>query len=170
MRVRESLGARVPRAEGATGFSLIELLIVVVIILVIVAIAIPNLMRARISANEAATIANLRNVTTGNVVYSTTYNIGYAAQLVYLGGTSGAATTTNSQLLDPILTSGSRSGYTYTYVAGPVNAVGIIDSYIVNADPTTPGSTGTRYFFMDESGVIRTNIGGQATVTSSPIQ
>ena len=170
MRVPAQQCLRVYRARRLRcGFSLIELLIVVAIILVIAAIAIPNFLRARITANEAAAIGNLRNITTANVVYSTTYNIGYAALLADLGGT-GALGPNSSQLLDVILTSGAKNGYMYTYVAGPVNAVGIIDSYVINADPISPGTTGQRYFFMDASGLIRTSSTAQATVTSAPIQ
>jgi len=158
------------RKRKAAGFSLIELLIVVAIILTIAAIALPNFMRARITANEAAAVANLRNITTANVVYSTTYNLGYAAQFVYLGGPAGAPTSTNSQLLDVILTSGAKNGYSFAYVSGPVNAVGMIDSYTVTVSPLVPGNTGQRYFFMDESGVIRHNSTTPATVADSPIQ
>jgi len=159
-----------PNLPGTQGFSLIELLIVVAIILTIAAIALPNLMRARMTANETAAVANLRNVTTANVVYSTTYNIGYAAQFVYLGGPAGAPTSTNAQLLDVILTSGSKSGYTYTYVPGPVGVGGRIDSYSVNADPTNPGSSGQRYFFVSESGLIRFNNSTPATIADATIR
>ncbi len=167
---REDRARGLPCINGTGGFSLIELLIVIAIILVIAAIAIPNLLRARISANEASAISSLRNITTGNVVYSTTYNIGYAAQLSYLGGAGAIPTATNSLLLDPNLTAGSKSGYTYIYAAGPVNAVGIIDSYVLQANPIVPNTTGVRYFFVDESGVIRTSSTAPATVTSSPLQ
>ncbi len=63
----------------ARGFSLIELLIVVAVILVIAAIAIPNFIRSKMRANEASAVANIRNITTGEVIYSTTYNIGYSS-------------------------------------------------------------------------------------------
>src|SRR4051795_2270452 len=69
------------------GFSLIELLIVVAIILIIAAIAIPNLLRSRMAANEASAVASLRTVTTGEVTYQTAYpTVGYAPALVNLGG------------------------------------------------------------------------------------
>ena len=154
--------------RNSSGFSLIELLIVVAIILIIAAIALPNFLRSRITANETATVANLRNITTANVVYSTTYNIGYAAQLSYLGGT-GALGPTSSQLIDDVLAAGTKSGYALTYTPGPLNAVGMIDSYVINANPVAPGGTGTRYFFMDESGTIRFNVNTPATVADSPI-
>ena len=65
------------RVDDSRGFSLIELLIVIAIILIIAAIAIPNLIQARISANEAAAASSIRTITTAAVVYSTTYQNGY---------------------------------------------------------------------------------------------
>jgi prepilin-type N-terminal cleavage/methylation domain-containing protein len=157
-------------AQGkARGFSLIELLIVVAIILIIAAIAIPNFMRARIQANEAAAISNLRTVSTANVIYTTQWAVGYAAQFSYLGG-SGTPTATGAVLIDVILAGGAKNGYTYTYTAGPISPSGTIDSYTITADPLNPGATGQRYFFMNESGVIRTSLTAQATVTDPPIQ
>ena len=74
------------------GFSLIELLIVVAIILIIAAIAIPNLLRARMAANESSAVASVRTITTGEITYQSTYpTVGYAAALVNLGGPLGAA-------------------------------------------------------------------------------
>jgi len=73
------------------GFSLIELLIVVAIILIIAAIAIPNLLRARMAANESSAVASVRTVTTGEITYQSTYpTVGYAPALVNLGGPLGA--------------------------------------------------------------------------------
>jgi type II secretory pathway pseudopilin PulG len=149
---------------------LIELLIVVAIILVIAAIAIPNFMRSRIAANESASVQNMRNITTANVVYSSTYGIGYASGLAVLGPPpgSGNPTINNSSLIDDILATGAKSGYTYTYVPGsPVN--GVIDSFQLNAAPITPGVTGNRYFYTDDSGVIRQNTSAAATISDTPI-
>ena len=72
------------------GFSLIELLIVVAIILIIAAIAIPNLLRARMAANESSAVASIRTITTGEVTYQTAYpTVGYAPALANLGGALG---------------------------------------------------------------------------------
>src|SRR5437868_5543804 len=73
------------------GFSLIELLIVVAVILVIAAIAIPNLLRSRMVANEASAVASVRSINTSQVVYQSSYNIGYAANLISLGDGGVAA-------------------------------------------------------------------------------
>lgn len=161
---------RVHHLERSRGFSLIELLIVVAIILVIAAIAIPNFMRSRIAANESASVQNMRNVVTANVVYSTTYGIGYASTLATLGPPpgSGLPTISNASLIDEILAAGTKSGYTYTYTPGsPVN--GMIDSFQLTGTPVSPGVTGMRYFYTDDSGVIRQNTSALATVSDTPI-
>src|SRR5271155_2074126 len=100
-------------SRQSRGFSLIELLIVVAIILVIAAIAIPNFMRSRMAANESASVQNMRNIVTANVVYSTTYGIGYAVNLAALGPPpgSGQPLPTGAGLIDDILALGTKSGY-----------------------------------------------------------
>ncbi len=159
----------------ARGFSLIELLIVVAIILIIAAIAIPNLLRSRIAANQASAVQSLRQLTTANITYASTYNTGFAAQLSYLGPAGGGSpSTTQAGLLDSVL-SGSggntsvKSGYNFGYTPGGTDASGRINSYQFIATPTTVGTTATNYYFCDESGVIRLNSTAQATASDSPI-
>ena len=159
------------RGRGPRGFSLIELLIVVAIILVIVAIAIPNFMRSRMAANESATVQNMRAITTANVVYSTTYGIGYSSDLSALGPPpgGGAVSQTNAGLIDDVLATGVKSGYAFSYSPAPAAINGLIPAYQLTADPLTPGYTGTRHFFTDDSGVIRQNLSNTATVNDVPI-
>src|SRR6195256_2057263 len=98
------------------GFSLIELLIVVAIILVIAAIAIPNLLRARLSANEASAASSVRAITHSEVSYSIAYpSVGYAASLTELGSPAGACTPSSSTacMIDSNLTLGQKSGYNF---------------------------------------------------------
>src|ERR1700724_2962340 len=98
------------------GFSLIELLIVVAIILIIAAIAIPNLLRSRIAANEAPAVGSVCTITTAQVTYSSTWGTGYA-NLAALGGAAGCTpVAANACLLDPVLTLGTKSGYTVASV------------------------------------------------------
>lgn len=145
------------------GFSLIELLIVVAIIVVIAAIAIPNLLRSRMAANEASAVASVRSINTSQVVYQNSYDIGFAKKLSDLGDGGAAAncapatqpTSSSSCLLDSTLASGIKSGYNFTYTPVPTGA--FITSYKVNADPITSGGSGQRHFFSDESLVIRVN-------------
>jgi type IV pilus assembly protein PilA len=146
------------------GFSLIELLIVVAIILIIAAIAIPNLLRSRMAANEASAVGSLRTINTAEVTYSTTYPaIGFAA-LASLGGAAPCtvAASTAACLLDDVLGSGIKSGYTFVTAAGATTPA---VSYTSNASPVVAGQSGQRYFFSDQSGVIRYN--GTAAASAS---
>ncbi len=152
------------------GFSLIELLIVVAIILIIAAIAIPNLLRSRMAANEASAVGSLRTINTSCVAYSTTYGVGFPALLSNLGSPGGGtASSTAADLIDAVLASGAKSGYTFTYTAGNA-ANNVIPTYSLNASPITPGQTGTRYFYTDESGVIRYNLSQIASASDQPLQ
>jgi len=151
------------------GFSLIELLIVVAIILIIAAIAIPNLLRSRIAANEASAVGSIRSINTSQVTYSSTYpDAGFAPALVNLGPISGTTPTSAAAgLLDGVLGCTTqpctKSGYKFNVGGGQT-------TYTVNADPATPGQTGQRYFYSDASGVIRYNNAAAATGTDSPLQ
>jgi len=128
-------------------------------------------MRSRMAANESATVQNMRAITTANVVYSTTYGIGYSSDLPSLGPPpgGGAVSQTNAGLIDDVLASGVKSGYAFSYSAAPAAVNGLIPAYQLTADPLTPGYTGTRHFFTDDSGVIRQNLSNTATVNDVPI-
>src|ERR1700689_226948 len=146
------------------GFSLIELLIVVAIILIIAAIAIPNLLRSKMAANEASAVGSLRTLNTAAITYSTTYG-GYPAALSNMGPAT-SATSATADLIDSVLSSGSKSGYSFTYAPGASDANGNVLAYSVTADPVNRGTTGQRGFYTDQSGVIRANPTGTATAAS----
>ncbi len=160
----------------AKGFSLIELMIVVAIILIIAAIAIPNLLRSRMAANESSAISSLRTVTTAQIAYSATYpDVGYASSLTVLGPptgsacqAAGSASSTNACLIDNVLQQGTKSGYSFA-ISGTTGSP-VIVSYSVNANPIQPGTSGQRYFYTDASGVIRYNQSTTASSTDRPIQ
>jgi prepilin-type N-terminal cleavage/methylation domain-containing protein len=157
------------------GFSLIELLIVVAIILIIAAIAIPNLLRARIAANESSAVASVRTINTAEVTYQTAYpTVGYAADLTTLG--PGANTCPASGpvqakacLIDNTLSSGTKSGYNYAAL-GSVGATGTLRvTYTVGSAPLTFNQTGVRQFCSIEDGVVRfnANTAGSTTATTA---
>jgi type IV pilus assembly protein PilA len=150
------------------GFSLIELLIVVAIILIIAAIAIPNLLRSKMAANEASAVGSLRTLNTSCVEYSTTYGIGFPARLSNLGP-AAVATSASADLIDQVLASGIKSGYSFVYSGGGPDAAGNIDNYVITATPVVQGTTGQRGFYTDQSGVIRADSTGTATISSTPI-
>jgi prepilin-type N-terminal cleavage/methylation domain-containing protein len=163
------------------GFSLIELLIVVAIILIIAAIAIPNLMKARIAANHAAAVQNLRTIVTSSTNYQLSFG-GYAPSLLALGGPTSAAcvagtapTVNQACLIDPVLANAipggtPKSGYFFTYkVIGAANANGSVPTYTVNADPALMNTTGDLHYFVDQSGVVRSDALAVAAGTSNPI-
>lgn len=150
------------------GFSLIELLLVVAIILIIAAIAIPSLLRSKIAANEASAVGTLRTLNTEFVTYAAVYSIGFPASLANLGPSTSPSSTA-ADLVDVVLVSGSKAGYTFTYTPGAASSTGVINSYTVTATPITIGSSGQRGFFTDQSMVIRWNSSGTATASDSPI-
>ena len=143
-----------------SGFSLIELLIVVAIILIIAAIAIPSLVRARIAANESSAAASIRTIGTGQVAYETSFpTIGFAAALVNLGPGVGNTTcpaagpvAAGACIIDATLASGNKSGFLiFTAGAGGPPATTMVS----NAYPVTFNSTGVKQFCAIEDNVIR---------------
>src|SRR5215475_8409211 len=150
------------------GFSLIELLIVVAIILIIAAIAIPNLIKSKMAANEAAAVGALRTFTTAEIAYSTACpNIGFTAALNDLG-TAATCPGGNNQI-DPQLQTGSKSGYSFALTASPSGTSTANVLFTAVADPLGP-SSGTRHFFVDQTGVIRYTQSGTATNASNALQ
>jgi prepilin-type N-terminal cleavage/methylation domain-containing protein len=153
------------------GFSLIELLIVVAIILIIAAIAVPNLLRSRMAANEASAVGSIRTINTAQVMYSTTYpGTGYTA-LAALGGASPCtASPTTACIVDPAISSGTNTKSGYTFASAPAAGTPSI-AFTVNGNPVTFGSTGMRNFFSNESFVIRYSTNGSAAaVTDAALQ
>ena len=140
-------------------------------ILIIAAIAIPNLLRARMAANEASAVGSLRVISTGCITYTSTYNQGFPPTLSSLGPSSGRASESAAagDLIDARLASGTKNGYVFTYESSSTRSDGILDHFEVYADPLTEGTTGTRHFFVDQSGVIRMAKRSPASGDSPPL-
>jgi len=155
---------------SSSGFSLIELLIVVCVIMIIAAIAIPNFIRSKEAANESSAASNMRNISTAEFLYSSTYGAGYSPNLPSLSGNTGTPAPTHAELIDQVLASGTKSGYVISYTPGTPDAQGRIISYAINANPLVPGSTGQRFFYSDQTCVIRWNNTAPAGPTDIPIQ
>jgi type IV pilus assembly protein PilA len=145
------------------GFSLIELLIVVAIILIIAAIAIPNLLRSKMSANDSSAASTIRTINTSQVTYSTNYPLtGYASTLPQLGpaATTSTCGSASACLIDNALacaaaTGCPKSGYNYFLGPGPISASGVVGDYITNASPITVNSTGTNNYCSTADAVVR---------------
>jgi type IV pilus assembly protein PilA len=140
------------------GFSLIELLVVVAIVLILASIAIPNLLRARRSANEASAVASIRAIASGQLAYRHTQ--GSFTTLTALGA---------EEIIDDVLASGSKSGYQFSSSAGSAPAL----EFTADAVPAVSSgiaATGARFFFVNTDQVIRFNTGAPADSTSSPLK
>jgi type IV pilus assembly protein PilA len=153
------------------GFSLIELLIVVAIILIIASIAIPNLLRARMSANEASAVGAVRTINTAQISYDSAYpTVGYAATLGALGGTAcNPPSSAGACLIDSQLASGAKNGYVYALSGVAGTPAG---TYTVIASPSVPNQTGTRYFCSFADAVVRSAVTAINTCdgTITPLQ
>jgi prepilin-type N-terminal cleavage/methylation domain-containing protein len=153
------------------GFSLIELLIVVAIILIIAAIAIPNLMRAKMAANDSSAAAGERTIVTGEIGYAASYpTIGYAASLITLGGVAPCTPSSSGACLidQNLATNGNgnatttstkgKSGYQFAAAPG-TNAV---TQFFTTATPTS-STTGTKYYCAVEDGMVRSTVSAGGT-------
>ena len=146
-------------SDPSTGFTLIELMIVIAIIAIIAAIAIPNLIEARKGANETAAISTMRSIASAQHLFREADRDkddveDYANALTELG---------NVKLIDEILSSGTKQGYAYRIVDADRF------SWSATASPLSPGKSGDRYFFIDESGALRFSTSTVASSTDTPV-
>lgn len=149
-----------------SGFTLIELMIVIAIIAIIAAIAIPNLLRSRMVANEGSAIGSVRTITSAEQQFqSAAINPFDSGMGQY--GTLEELGEQDPPFIDDVLASTTKQGY--DFLATPDGDDGA-PTFTVTANPVDPDRTGSRYFFADESGVIRFSSEGAADADSSPVQ
>jgi type IV pilus assembly protein PilA len=185
--IRKSGGRLTGRGLGTAGMVL-GYLGVAFIPLIIAAIAIPNLLRSRMAANEAAAVGSLRAMNTALVIYGSDYANGFPSNLeVLTSGDPAAGNCNHAAVLDPVFAMHTKSGYVLHYApvfpddraapaispkASAANCTaGGASGYEITADPLTEGSTGIRHFYTDQTGVIRYSRGSEpATADSEPLQ
>jgi type IV pilus assembly protein PilA len=151
-------------------------------ILIVAAIAIPNLLRARMAANEASAVGSLRTINVAAITYSATYSNGFPPSMIAMDGLQNPGSTCDhAHLIGSVFAYGQKDGYEFTYV--PLGAQVLGDdakahgcmtpgssSYEVHADPFARGSTGQRSFYTDQTGVIRFERDKPATADSAPLE
>ena len=169
--IRKSAG-RVKGQGIATAGLLLGYLGVVFIpfLLIIAAIAIPNLLRSKMAANESSAVGTLRTFNTAIVTYAAKCpEQGYPRSSTQLG--PGPGDCTGAGLVSNVMAAPNprNSGYIFFYQPAVPNANGEITSYGIYADPAVPNSTGRRHFYTDESGVIRGELSKTAGPASTPL-
>ncbi|MGH9781435.1 MAG: DUF4190 domain-containing protein [Candidatus Acidiferrales bacterium] len=147
-------------------------LVPIMIILIIAAIAIPNLLRSKMAANEASAVGSLRSISLSANLYRAMHansfppDLNTLASSIGLKAKNGGVTST----IDPALAGGQEHGYVFSYEASSSHADGVLDTFRVNADPITPNTTGVRHFYVDQTSVIRYQEDGPANESSPPIE
>jgi len=164
-------GTNRSRCGTSRGFSLIELLIVVAIILIIAAIAIPNLLRARMAANESSAANSVRQISRAEIAYYAAYpDKGYADALTNLSGPEYNCQPSSAAacMIDPSLSSGQKSGYNFL-ATGALPSGAMNTAFVIGAAPITFNGTGVREFCSIPDGVLRAQNGATGDPPPSDI-
>ena len=153
-----------------SGFTLLELMIVVVLILILAAIAVPTMIDSKIAAHEASAVASIRAISSVEVTYQAAYG-GYADTLANLGGAEPCTKSAETAcLLDQSLALGVKAGYQFVAIGGNPSG-GLNTSFVIGAAPLAFDRTGKRLFCSTDKNVIRVdqNAGG-STIPPGPEQ
>lgn len=134
---------------------------------------VPHFLRVRLSPHVSSAAGTLRSINTAAVTYASTYNRGFPPTLAALGPPKNGSTEWSENaagFIDDILASGSKSGYRFSYIAGPVDSSGKISTYTVHADPVAPFEHRKNHYFTDQTGVVRVENDREAYASSPPIR
>jgi hypothetical protein len=137
------------------------------VVLLFAAISLPNLLRARITANETSAVGSMRAIGSACAQFLSTYG-GYPRALEQLGP-GNPPSEEAADLIDGVLASGTKSGYQFMYAPSTTDGSGKVRQYVVTAEPLEFGKSGSRSFFADQSGVIRMSEEGVASLASQPL-
>lgn len=164
--IRRSAGRKKGAGMALAGLILGYVGISFIPLLIIAAIAIPNLLRSRIAANEASAVASIRTINSALILYNSTYGQ-YPPKLSNLAPpASGSPSPEAADLIDRVLAGGTKAGYTFHYEAFSTNGTSTLDTYRLTAEPLAVNQTGIRFFFSDQSGVTRYARGERADENS----
>jgi prepilin-type N-terminal cleavage/methylation domain-containing protein len=156
----------------SVGFSLIELLIVVSVILILAVIAVPNLLRSKIAANEASAVNTLRQISTAELTYHLSFpSVGFAPDLVSLGGPAAGCVPSQAHacIIDGQVSTGTKSGYQF-FAAGFPGASGANLTFVASSAPLRFNSTGVRLFCIaTDDGVLRAKLGAPGVPPASDV-
>ena len=170
--IRKSAGRLKGKGLATTGLVLgyLGLACLPFVLLILAAIAIPNLLRSRLAANEAAAVGALRTFHTGASSYASQCpDIGFPASAASLGPGSGDCSHANLVDQSLSLPRAEKSGYIFIYQPMIHDRQGRINKYAISADPRQPGISGVRHFYTDETGIIRFETDNGATAVSTPL-
>lgn len=163
-----------PKSDNKTVIIVVAAILLVMAIpvtLIVAAIAIPNLIRARISANQASAVASVRTLNTALITYQSTYDH-YPQTISQLGppGPSQRVDEQHAGLIDAVLADRVKYGYAFTYESVPKQDASGTDGYAIHADPLQYDRTGVSHYFSDQSGVIRMSPNKEADSDSPPLE